>query len=333
MWPTIWSRRRVVILTQSLAAATGFVLAFAGESRGVALIYSGLFLMSTARTFQWPVGMAMLPNTVAREQLTSAVSWNGTMRELATVVGPAIAGGLIATLGSESVYFTQAACSVLSALLYSRIRMPEQPAATKKQPGLQATLEGLKFVWREKLILSAISLDLFAVLFGGAVALLPIYAEDILHIGATGLGWLRAAPAVGAGLMSLYLAHNSFVKNAGWVLLFSVAGFGAATIAFAVSTNPYLSFAMLFVLGGLDAVSVVLRLSMVQLRTPDELRGRVSAVKSLFISSSNQWGAVESGVAAELMGVVPSVVFGGVMTIVIVAGIGWMSRSLREWKE
>lgn len=325
-------RKRTILITQTCSAIIGFLLAIAGEARGVALIYAGLVGMSMARTFQWPVGMALLPQTVPRETLTNAVSWNGTARELATVVGPAIAGGLIAAVGSESVYLAQAACSVVSCFCYMRLDVPHVAAATKKQPGLKATLEGLKFVWNEKVILSAISLDLFAVLFGGAVALLPIYAEEILNIGATGLGYLRAAPAVGAGLMSLYLAHNSFVKNAGWVLLASVAGFGVATMIFAVSTNVYLSFAMLFTLGALDAVSVVLRLSVVQLRTPDPLRGRVSAVKALFISSSNQWGAVESGVAAELMGVVPSVVFGGAMTVLVVIGIGWASKSLREWK-
>ena len=176
------------------------------------------------------------------------------------------------------------------------------------------------------------SLDLLAVFFGGATALLPIYAADILHIGATGLGWLRAAPAVGAGLTAVWIAHRPPIRNAGMVLLATVAAFGAATIGFAVSTSAWLSFGMLFLTGAFDSVSVVLRISLVQSRTPDALRGRVSAVNGLFIAASNQWGAVESGVAAALMGTVPSVVFGGAATIVVVAAVGALSASMRRWK-
>jgi MFS family permease len=181
-------------------------------------------------------------------------------------------------------------------------------------------------------VLAAMSLDLFAVLFGGARALLPIYAQDILKAGPKGLGWLEAAPAVGAGLMSIALAYFGTISAAGRSMLWSVVGFGVATIVFAVSTNIWLSLAALFLVGAFDAISVVLRLSMVQMRTPSNLRGRVSAVNALFISSSNQWGAVESGVAATLMGVVPSVVFGGAMTIAVVGAIAWSSKSLREWR-
>jgi MFS family permease len=170
------------------------------------------------------------------------------------------------------------------------------------------------------------------VLFGGATALLPIFAQDILHAGPTGLGWLRAAPAVGAGLMSLYIAHHSSIRHAGIVLLLSVIGFGAATIGFAVSTAIWLSFLMLFLTGLFDSVSVVLRLSVVQMRTPDPLRGRVAAVNGLFIACSNQWGAVESGLAAKWLGTVPSVVWGGLATIVVVTLVGVMSTSLRRWR-
>ena len=172
-------------------------------------------------------------------------------------------------------------------------------------------LQGLRFVWRDKLILSAISLDLLAVFFGGAVALLPVFATDILHVGASGLGWLRAAPAIGAGLMSVWMAHQTRIPRGGVVLLTSVALFGAATIGFGVATAAWLSFLMLFLTGVFDAVSVVLRISLVQTRTPDALRGRVAAVNGLFIACSNQWGAVESGVTAQWFGTVPSVVVGG----------------------
>jgi MFS family permease len=192
--------------------------------------------------------------------------------------------------------------------------------------------EGLRFVYQEKVILAAISLDLLAVFFGGAVTILPIYAQDILHVGATGLGWLRAAPAFGAALMAVYLAHRGHIRNAGVVLLLSVAGFGLATIGFAVATVPWISFAMLFLTGVFDSVSVVLRLTLVQSRTPDSLRGRVSAVNGLFIACSNQWGAVESGLAAAWLGTVPSVVFGGSATIAITAVIAFFCAGLRQWR-
>jgi len=274
----------------------------------------------------------MLPQTVAPEHLTNAISWSGSARELATVTGPALAGILIATWGSGSVYIAQAACCLLSAVCYYFMHIPGAEMQKRPESGLRAVAEGLRFVWREKVILSALSLDLLAVFFGGATALLPIYAEDILHTGATGLGWLRAAPAIGAGLMAVAIAHRPAIKNAGMVLLISVAAFGAATIGFAVSTAAWLSFAMLFLTGAFDSISVVLRISLVQSRTPDELRGRVSAVNGLFISASNQWGAVESGLAAKWMGTVPSVAFGGAATIIVVAAIGALSATLRRWK-
>lgn len=327
-----YDRRRTVVITQLSAAAVGLVLALSGEFRGIWTIYGCLFLIATARAFQWPVTSSMLPQTVPMEHLTNAISWNGSARELATMTGPAIAGLMIATLGSEPVYFGQAVCSLISAFCFFNVHVPAHPEDTRAQPGWSGFVEGLQFVWREKVILSAMSLDLLAVLFGGATALMPIFAEEILHVGAQGLGWLQAAPALGATLMSLALAHFGTIAKAGRVLLGSVIAFGVATIVFAVSSNFLLSLLALFLLGVFDAISVVLRISLVQMRTPSHLRGRVSAVNALFITSSNQWGAVESGVAASLMGTVPSVVFGGVMTILIVTGIGWASRSLREWK-
>lgn len=327
-----YDRRRTVVITQLSAAAVGLVLALSGELRGVWMIYSCLFLIATARAFQWPVTSSMLPQTVPMEHLTNAISWNGSARELATMTGPAIGGIMIGAWGSEPVYFGQAICALISAVCFLNVHVPSHPEDTRAQPGWAGFVEGLQFVWREKVILSAMSLDLLAVLFGGATALMPIFAEEILHVGARGLGWLQAAPALGATLMSLALAHFGTIAKAGRVLLGSVIAFGVATIVFAVSSNFVLSLLALFLLGVFDAVSVVLRISLVQMRTPSHLRGRVSAVNALFITSSNQWGAVESGVAASLMGTVPSVVFGGAMTILIVTGIGWASRSLREWK-
>jgi MFS family permease len=212
------------------------------------------------------------------------------------------------------------------------MHLEPRPPEDKPVLGFRDISEGLRFVWNEKVILSAISLDLLGVFFGGATALLPIYAQDILHTGATGLGWLRAAPAFGAGLMALAIAHRSRIKNAGLVLLASVVGFGLATIGFGVAKSSWLSFLMLFGTGLFDEISVVLRVSLVQMRTPDRLRGRVSAVNGLFIACSNQWGAVESGMAAAWLGTVPSVVFGGMATVVVVAAVGALSASLRRWR-
>ena len=325
-------RRAISVSMQTVVAVLGFVLAALGARRGVTAIYSALFLSASARAFQWPANSALLPQTVPAHLLTNAVSWSGTGREFSTVGGPAIAGALLAVYGSESVYVVQACLSVLAVGCFAMLRVPRPEGGPGPAPGWRATLEGLRFVWREKLILSAMSLDMLAVFFGGAVALLPIFATDILNVGASGLGWLRAAPAIGAGLMSVWLAHHGVAKHGGRVLLASVALFGVATIGFGLATAAWLSFTMLFFTGVFDAVSVVLRISLVQMRTPDALRGRVAAVNSLFISCSNQWGAVESGVTAQWFGTVPSVVIGGAATIVVVAVIGFLSRSLRDWE-
>jgi MFS family permease len=326
------SRRLIAVSTQIVVALLGFALAAAGEHRGVATIYTALFLSATARAFQWPANSALLPQTVEPELLTNAISWSGTGREFATVGGPAIGGVLLAAYGSESVYIVQAICSVVAVACFAALRVPAPTPVPVTTTGWHTTLEGLRFVWRDKLILSALSLDLLAVFFGGAVALLPIFATDILQIGASGLGWLRAAPAIGAGLMSVWLAHHSSVRHGGLVLLASVAMFGVATIGFGLATTAWVAFLMLFLTGVFDAVSVVLRISLVQTRTPDVLRGRVAAVNALFISCSNQWGAVESGLTAQWFGTVPSVIVGGMATIGVVILIGVLSRSLRDWQ-
>ena len=204
--------------------------------------------------------------------------------------------------------------------LTSSLRL--RAVARDSQPvSMQSLLAGLKFVLATKLILATITLDLLAVFLGGAVALLPIYARDILDIGPTGLGWLRAAPSIGSFLMAVLLAHRPPMQQAGKSLLWAVAGFGAATIVFGLSTNPYLSFAMLFLTGALDNISVVVRQTLVQSLTPDEMRGRVSAVNTIFIASSNELGEFESGIAARLLGTVPAVVLGGLGTILVVIAV------------
>lgn len=327
-----YDRRRTAIWTQGTIAIIGLLLALAGTRRGVALIYTALLLAATARAFLWPSTSAMLPQTVPPGQLTSAIGWQGTGREMSTVGGPALAGFLIAWKGSESVYFAQTVCSVLAVICYSFMSVGKAPQADRPPMTWKLAFEGFCFVWGEKAVLSALTLDLLAVFFGGAVTLLPIFAQDILNAGPRGLGWLRAAPAFGAGLMAFVLAHRGRVHHAGLVLLCSVTAFGLATIGFALATSIWVSFTMLFLTGIFDSVSVVLRLSLVQSRTPDELRGRVSAVNGLFIAASNQWGAVESGWAAALLGTVPSVVWGGIATIVVVLLLAWFSPTLRTWK-
>lgn len=332
-----YDRRKTAILTQTIVALVGFLLAGAGASRGVFLIYTCLLLVATARAFQWPASSAMLLQVVEPGNLTSAISWQGTGREMATVTGPALAGLLIAWKGSGSVYLAQALCALASLACYAMLRLKpreESGQLLKGRPPMnwRQVGEGIRFVWRDKVILAALSLDLLAVFFGGAVTLLPIFAQDVLNVGATGLGWLRAAPAFGAALMAVILAHRGRTQNAGQVLLWAVAGFGAATIGFALASSAWVAFAMLFFTGVFDSISVVLRLTLVQTRTPDHLRGRVSAVNGLFIACSNQWGAVESGWAAAWLGTVPSVVWGGIATIAVVAGIAALSRSLRHWK-
>ena len=186
-----YNRSRTAMVTQVAQALVGFALAAAGSGRGVGLIYAALFLTATARAFQWPATSAMLPQTVPPENLTQAISWSGSAREMATMGGPALAGGLIAVFGSEAVYISQAICCVLSAICFGMMRVPDRAEHERPEIGVKAVAEGVRFVWREKVILSAMSLDLLAVFFGGATALLPIYANDILRIGPTGLGWLR----------------------------------------------------------------------------------------------------------------------------------------------
>jgi MFS family permease len=275
----------------------------------------------------------MLPQVVPVEGLSNAITWNSSAQEIANVGGPALAGLLLATAGSRTVYALQIGCALLTLFCFAslRSRTPQRAVATGRNAS--SLLDGLRFLRDNRLILSAVSLDMFAVLFGGATALLPIFAVDILHAGPRALGWLRAAPSVGAVLMALTLAHSPKIHRAGRALIFTVVGFGAATIAFGLSRNLWLSLAMLVVTGAFDNVSVVLRHSLVQTRTPDHVRGRVLAVNNIFINCSNQLGAVESGWTAAWLGPVTSVWGGGVATIIVVAICAALSPALREWKQ
>jgi MFS family permease len=323
-------RRLIMLVTQLLLLTASALLAI--NSHSVPVVYGCLFLTATARTFQGPARLAVLPHLVPAESLRNAITWNSSAQEVASVGGPALAGILLAAAGSRTVYLVQFAFAALTFACFYLIHFRADAARVVSTPTGKSVLEGVRFVWTDKLILSAMSLDLFSVLFGGATALLPIYAVEILHTGARGLGWLRAAPSIGAVTMALLQTHFLRIHHAGRALLWSVAGFGAATVAFGLSRSMPLSFAMLVITGALDNISVVLRNSLVQTATPDRLRGRVLAVNNIFISCSNQLGAVESGWTAAWFGPVPSVVAGGLATILIVIAFAANSNALRSWR-
>ena len=288
-------------------------------------------LIGTAGTFLNAASSTLVAQTVPPEVFENAATWNSSSFQLASVIGPALGGFVIAWRGGSAtlVYVLDAVAILISVvlLLFLRGRPVERP---HEAPSLQAMAAGVGYIWRTQVILAAITLDMFAVLLGGATTLLPIYATDILHVGATGLGWLRAAPSVGAVSMALLLAHAPPFKKAGRVLLLAVAGFGVATIVFGASHIFWLSILMLAVLGGLDNISVVIRSTLMLLRTPDELRGRISAVNNVFIGTSNELGGFESGLAATIFGPVLAVVSGGVGTILIVLLVAWIWPEMRR---
>ncbi len=320
------NRRYIMLGAQSLTVLASLLLAAGVHS--VAGIYASLFLIATTRTFQMPIRGAMVPEIVPTEIVPNAVTWTATMFESANVGGPALAGILLAAISSRVVYGLQAVCSIIVLLCIAQINFNRKH---EMQPG--SPLEGMRFIRDNKLILSAVSLDLFAYLFGGATALLPIFAVDILHAGARALGWLRAAPSVGAILMAVTLAHLPHIRRAGPVLLWSVAGFGLATVGFGLSRNLWISCAMLALTGAFDNVSVVLRQSVLQTKTPDYVRGRVMAVNSIFINCSNSLGAAESGWTAAWFGAIISVVGGGFAAVGVVVLIAALSPSLRNWRQ
>ena len=256
-------RRRILTLTQLVFFLASALLATLTPT--VFVIYGCLFLTATARTFQGPARSALIPNSVPPELLRNAISWASSANEIASVSGPAVTGFLLAYVGSRTVYIVQGLCALGAFVAFYCIRpLPLRGAPQAESPGMRSLLEGVAFVWRNKLVLSAMSLDLFAVLFGGAITLLPIYAVEILHTDARGLGWLRAAPSLGAVSMALLFAHAFRIRRAGAALLWSVVAFGIATIVFGICRNLWLSFGALILVGAFDNVSVVLRHSLIQ---------------------------------------------------------------------
>jgi MFS family permease len=315
-----YDRRRVLIVSQSVLVLAALGLAAVSAAHAsVPLMYACLFLSGTSRAVIGPAKSALLPEIVPLEAFQSAVAWSSGSWQTAQVLGPAAGGALLAlTKAPDLVYLAHAALALAFVLLLFGVRSKSEPRALEPA-SLGSLLEGARYVFRTRILIAAITLDLFAVLFGGAVALLPIYAKDILHVGPAGLGWLLASQSIGAVTTTIVLAHLPPFRRAGPTLLRAVVLFGVATIVFGLSRWFPLSLAALATAGAADSVSVVIRSTLAQLRTPDVLRGRVSAFNSLFIGTSNELGNFESGAVAALVGPVASVVAGGVGTLVVVA--------------
>ena len=330
-------RRRIALVSLGvmlLCAATLFALSFrlAPGSR-VWPIYLVIAASGVARSFLTPSRAALAAELVPRELFPRAAAWRSAAWQLAAVIGPAL-GGLLYGFGSARLaYGVAATLHLIGVGTLAQVRRTVIVAATATDSVWESLSVGVRFVLHQPVVLGAMTLDMFSVLFGGAVALLPIFASEILHVGPEGLGIMQAAPAVGAVTMSLWLTHRPPIRRAGRALFFAVAGFGLSIIGFGLSRSFALSVALLVASGLCDMVSVVIRSTLLQVFTPHHLLGRVSAVNSIFIGSSNEIGAFESGVAAKLLGTVPSVLFGGAMTLIVVAATAWRVPELRRLRE
>ncbi|HEX7411905.1 MAG TPA: MFS transporter [Bacteroidales bacterium] len=299
-------------------------------SSGVFAIYAVIFATGFARGFLHPAQSAFMAQIVPRELYANSSTWNSTIWHLAAVSGPAFGGLIYGFAGVEAAYATVIGFVILSFIFFLQMRNRTLPLREIKEGLLESLSTGIRFVFGNQILLGAMALDMFAVLFGGAVAMLPVFASEVLNAGPQGLGFLRAAPAAGAVVMALALAYRPPLRHAGVNLLIAVTGFGCSIILFAISRNFYFSLAMLALSGMFDNVSVIIRSTIIQLYTPDNMRGRVASVNSIFIGSSNEIGSFESGLAAKLLGLVPSVIFGGTMTLIIAATTGRFSPKLRK---
>jgi MFS family permease len=325
--------RRTILVVSNLCsgiASGGFLILALSGTTAIWPFYVVLAMFGAARAFAGPASQSFVPLLVPQDQFPQAVAWASSTSQVAVIAGPAI-GGAIYILGPAVDYFVCMILFVTIAIVMMGIR--SRSARYEAQPDttvFERITAGVAYVWRKPLILGALSLDLFAVLLGGATALLPVYARDILHVGPLGLGVLRSAPALGAAMLGIALGQRALSRRAGRAMFACVAIFGIATIVFGVSENFLLSIAALFVLGASDMVSVYVRTTLTQLATPDAMRGRVSAVNRLFVGASNELGEFESGVTATWFGTVPAVVIGGIGTLVIVALWYRLFPSLRE---
>lgn len=324
-------RKWIVFAAMSGIAACAWGLAGLSITQGpLPAMYALLFGVGVARAFQSPAFSALSAQVVPPAHFASAATWSSGAWQASAILGPALGGALLAVWGGAAgVYACAGGLLLLVAALFFLLR-PRAVERSTEPISLASLLAGVRFIRRTPVILGAITLDMFAVLLGGATALLPVFARDVLLVGAEGLGWLRAAPAVGAMLAALFMTQRPPTRQAGRTLLLVVAGFGAATVVFGLSRDFLLSLAMLALLGALDNVSVVIRSTLLLTRTPDVLRGRVNAVHYVFIGISNELGAFESGVAAALLGAVGAVVAGGVGTILVVGLVAALAPELRR---
>jgi MFS family permease len=313
------------------AVSSGLMLAITlSGGRRVLPIYLVLILVGVLRAFHAPTGQALLPQLVPEEHFPNAVAWGASFLQGAVILGPALGGVIYAFFRSPAPVYVGGVTAALMATLAMLQIKPKRETRPQQPISLTTVLAGFRYVWQKKLILGSISLDLFAVLLGGAVALLPVYAREILKTGPWGLGLLRSAPGAGAAVMAIFLAYRPLRRRAGATMLWCVAGFGVFTIIFGLSRSLILSLLSLLLVGASDTVSVVIRLTLVQLATPDEMRGRVSAVNMLFIGASNELGQFESGLTAHWLGTVPAVVLGGIGTLVVIATWVWLFPDLRR---
>ncbi len=326
--------KKSIILTTQIAmlACTGTLAAISRAPRlHVIWIYGVIALTGLARSFMWPASFSYSELTVPRPIYSRAAAWISTTWEVGSVIGPAVGGILYAWKGPIVGYGVVALLFLAAVISTSRIR-PKLPVIQDGVFDRHDFWQGVRFVFSKEIILGALTLDMFAVFFGGPYAILPIFADQIFHVGARGLGMLRAAPSLGAVLMAIGQSYRPPLERVGRTMITAVALFGIVMIGFALSRNFWLSMALLAFSGMVDNISVVVRHSVLQAFTPDELRGRVSAVNGIFIGSSNEIGAFESGLAAKLLGTVPSVIFGGAMTLVSVAIVAWRAPGLRNLK-
>lgn len=324
-------RKLIILLSVMLLALCSLALGVLSYTKGaVFLIYACLVLTGVARAFLKPASDAFMWQLIPVSAFTNAATWNSSSFQLAAVIGPAFGGFGIALLGSATGVYVLAAIAALLCFILTLAIKEQKGIRTTEPISLKALSAGAKFVWQNQLILAAITLDMFAVLLGGAIALLPIFAKDILHVGPVELGYLQAAHSIGALSMGITLVYLPPLRKAGPALLWSVVGFGVVTIIFGLSRSFWLSMLMLILGGALDSISVVIRHTLVQIRTPDHLRGRVAAINSVFISASNELGGFESGLTAALFGPVISVVGGGIGTIVVVIATAMIWPVIRK---
>jgi MFS family permease len=327
-----YDRRNLLIVCYAGFSVCSGLLLFTSlrGTHAIYPIYAVVVLIGIVRSLNGPVSRALLPQIVPSEDFPNAVAWNGSVFQTAVILGPSMGGVVYAISKGPSAVYALAMLAAISAIISTfRIRLRAK-ARPREQFSMKTVLAGLHYIRKKKVVLGSISLDLFAVLLGGAIALLPVYAREILLTGPWGLGLLRSAPAIGAVGMAVLLAHRPLRGHVGATMLCCVAGFGVFTILFGISRSLILSMLALVIVGALDMVSVVIRASLVQLSTPDEMRGRVNAVEMIFIGASNEFGQFESGLTAQWFGTVPAVVYGGIGTLIITALWAWRFPELRR---